>query len=140
MGQQQLLLIVLGVIIVGIAVVVGINVFTAQSEESSKDAIVSDCTNLGAMAQQYFRKPTAMGGGGNTFTGYTIPENLDTTANGTYAPAVTATQVVITGSPLASSGYSWTIVTTVTNKPVVSVYTPSEVFLFLFYNIHYIMG
>ncbi len=31
MGQQQLLLIVLGVIIVGIAVVVGINVFTASS-------------------------------------------------------------------------------------------------------------
>ena len=29
MGQQQLLLIVLGVIIVGIAVVVGINLFTA---------------------------------------------------------------------------------------------------------------
>jgi hypothetical protein len=30
MGQQQLLLIVLGVIVVGIAVVVGINLFNAQ--------------------------------------------------------------------------------------------------------------
>ena len=67
MGQQQLLLIVLGVIIVGIAVVVGINLFNANAEESTKDGVVSDCTNLGAMAQQYYKKPTSMGGGGNSF-------------------------------------------------------------------------
>ncbi len=35
MGQQQLLLIVLGVIVVGIAVVVGINLFNANAEASS---------------------------------------------------------------------------------------------------------
>ena len=69
MGQQQLLLIVLGVIIVGIAVVVGINLFNANAKEAAKDGVVSDCTNLGAMAQQYYKKPTSMGGGGNTFTG-----------------------------------------------------------------------
>lgn len=55
MGQQQLLLIVLGVIIVGIAVVVGINLFNANAEESTKDTLVSEGTNLGAMAQQYFK-------------------------------------------------------------------------------------
>ena len=67
MGQQQLLLIVLGVIIVGIAVVVGINLFNANAEESTKDTLVSEGTNLGAMAQQYFKKPVALGGGGNDF-------------------------------------------------------------------------
>ncbi len=67
MGQQQLLLIVLGVIIVGIAVVVGINLFNANAEESTKDTMVSEGTNIGAMAQQYFKKPVALGGGGNTF-------------------------------------------------------------------------
>jgi hypothetical protein len=66
MGQQQLLLIVLGVIIVGIAVVVGINLFNANAETSTQDSIVSQGTNIGAMAQQYFKKPTAMGGGGNS--------------------------------------------------------------------------
>jgi hypothetical protein len=126
MGQQQLLLIVLGVIIVGIAVVVGINVFTAQSEESAKDAIVSDCTTLGAMAQQYFRKPIAMGGGSNSFTNWAIPTNLDTTANGTYAITTPGSDanVVITGTPLSNSGYTWTIVTTVLPTDVTSVYTP----------------
>ncbi len=81
MGQQQLLLIVLGVIIVGIAVVVGINVFTASSLEANKSALVSDLQTIGSMAQQYYRKPAAMGGGGNTFTGWTVPASLDSTAN-----------------------------------------------------------
>ncbi len=56
MGQQQLLLIVLGVIVVGIAVVVGINLFNANAETSTQDSIVSQGTNIGAMAQQYLQE------------------------------------------------------------------------------------
>ncbi len=119
MGQQQLLLIVLGVIIVGIAVVVGINLFNANAEEANKDGIVSDATNLGAMAQQFYKKPTSMGGGGNAFTGngntWAIPTGLVTTANGGYSAAVTAQTVTITGTPLASTGYGWIVTTTVTS-------------------------
>lgn len=81
MGQQQLLLIVLGVIIVGIAVVVGINVFTASSLEANRNAVVADLTTLASMAQQHYRKPAAMGGGGNTFDGFTVPAQLQQTAN-----------------------------------------------------------
>jgi hypothetical protein len=98
LGQQQLLLIVLGVIVVGIAVVVGINLFTANAVSANRDGVVADLTNLGAMAQQYYRKPTAMGGGGNTFTGWVIPTKTDTTPNGTYAATVTATIVTIVGT------------------------------------------
>ena len=97
MGQQQLLLIVLGVIIVGIAVVVGINVFTASSSQANTNAVISDLTNLASMAQQYYRKPTALGGGNQTFTGWTIPASLDTTANGTYTPTVAAQSVTLVG-------------------------------------------
>jgi hypothetical protein len=82
MGQQQLLLIVLGVIIVGIAVVVGINLFNANAEESAKDTIVSEGTNLGAMAQQFYKKPKALGGGGNSFANFKIPTKLDSTLAG----------------------------------------------------------
>ena len=123
MGQQQLLLIVLGVIIVGIAVVIGINVFVVQSEESAKDAIVSDCTTLGAMAQYYYRRPTSMSGGSNSFAGWSIPDNLDTTANGTFAitTAGDADDVVITGSPLTNLGYSWSVVTTITPTTINAV-------------------
>lgn len=94
MGQQQLLLIVLGVIVVGIAVVVGINLFNANAVSSNRDGVVSDLNNLGAMAQQYYKKPTSMGGGGNTFTGWALPLELDTTANGAYNAGTPAAQSV----------------------------------------------
>jgi Tfp pilus assembly protein PilE len=97
MGQQQLLLIVLGVIVVGIAVVVGINLFNANAISSNRDAVTSDLNNLGAMAQQFYKKPASMGGGANTFTGWTIPTKMDTTANGTYTISVAAQTVTITG-------------------------------------------
>ena len=98
MGQQQLLLIVLGVIVVGIAVVVGINLFNANAVSANRDGVISDLNNLGAMAQQYYKKPTSMGGGGNKFTGWTIPTGLDSTANGSYTPTVGATSVSIVGT------------------------------------------
>lgn len=97
MGQQQLLLIVLGVIIVGIAVVVGINLFTANSVQANQDAVASDVTNIAALAQQFYLKPTTLGGGGNTFSNFTIPANLVTTASGTYSAVVAAQVVTITG-------------------------------------------
>ncbi len=98
MGQQQLLLIVLGVIVVGIAVVVGINLFNANATSANRDGVISDLNNIGAMAQQYYKKPTSMGGGGNTFTSWVIPTGLDTTANGTYAATVGAQTVTIVGT------------------------------------------
>ncbi|MFA5803551.1 MAG: hypothetical protein WC879_02810 [Melioribacteraceae bacterium] len=98
MGQQQLLLIVLGVIIVGIAVVVGINVFTASSSQANRDGVIADLTNLASLAQQHYRKPTALAGGGNTFTGWTIPAALDTTGNGTYSVTVAAQTVTLVGT------------------------------------------
>jgi hypothetical protein len=99
MGQQQLFLIVLGVIVVGIAVVVGINLFTANAVSANRDGVVADLTNLRTMAQEYYRKPTAMGGGGYTFTGWSIVgTKLDTTPNGVYVPTVAAQSVTIVGT------------------------------------------
>ena len=69
MGQQQLLLIVLSVIIVGIAVVVGINMFSASAVSANQDAVINDLMNFASRAQQYYVKPSGMGGGGNSFSG-----------------------------------------------------------------------
>lgn len=112
MGQQQLLLIVLGVIIVGIAVVVGINVFTASSSQANRDAVIADMTNLASLAQQHYRKPAALGGGNNAFNtanggpAWAIPGQLDTTGNGTYTATVAAQTVTIvgTGRELGNNG------------------------------------
>jgi len=106
MGQQQLLLIVLGVIIVGIAVVVGINLFNANATNANRDAVISDLNNLGAMAQQYYKKPLSMGGGGNNFDNWTIPTNLVSTANGSYVgPGAGQTfDIVGTGNEIGDDG------------------------------------
>jgi Tfp pilus assembly protein PilE len=68
MGQQQLLLIILGVIVVGIAVVVGITMFQDNAISANRDAVTNDLVNLGARAQQFYRRPTSLGGGSNSFT------------------------------------------------------------------------
>ncbi len=96
MGQQQLLLIVLGVIVVGIAIVVGINLFNASAVSANRDAVISDLNNLAALSMSYYKKPTSMGGGGNSFTGFAIPADLDTTANGVYTIATAGSGTGIT--------------------------------------------
>ena len=72
MGQQQLLLIVLGTIIVGVAVVVGINMFTTGAVNAERDALTQDVNNIASAAAAYWRKPLALGGGGRTFIGATL--------------------------------------------------------------------
>ncbi|MCL6098376.1 MAG: hypothetical protein M1391_07370 [Bacteroidetes bacterium] len=99
MGQQQLLLLALAVLIVSIAVVVGINRFSTGSSSSNRDAVVSDLVILGSAAQQYYRKAGSLGGGGNSFTGWTIPTQSDSTGNGTYeATSVTDQAVTLVGT------------------------------------------
>ncbi|HTY57610.1 MAG TPA: hypothetical protein VMF59_02295 [Bacteroidota bacterium] len=71
MGQQQLLLIILSVIVVGIAVAMGITLFTDSSIDANRDAITNDLTALASRAHQYYRRPSCLGGGGNSFTGLT---------------------------------------------------------------------
>lgn len=109
MGQQQLLLIVLGVIIVGIAVVVGINVFTSQAQSSNRDLVVSQLLNYASKAQQYYRKPGSLGGGGNSFDGFLLAPNEATVSGlGTFNVANStpsgATQVTAMSSALSGSG------------------------------------
>ena len=71
MGQQQILLIVLGAVIVGIAVVVGMQMMGESAIDANKQGCTQDLLNLATKAQQWFRTPTALGGGGRTFAGIT---------------------------------------------------------------------
>lgn len=121
MGQQQLLLIVLGVIIVGVAIVAGIGMFNAGAEESTKDELVAQSMAIAANAQQFYKKPIAMGGGGNAFTNYVIPPKMTYTSNGTYAATVGAQTTTIDGTPNADLNYSWGVTTTVTADTMYTV-------------------
>jgi type II secretory pathway pseudopilin PulG len=72
MGQTQILMIILAVIIIGIAVTVGITQFGESSVAANRDALAGDCQRAVASAQQWRKKPTSLGGGNNSFTGATL--------------------------------------------------------------------
>jgi len=103
MGTQQILLIVLSVIIVGVAVAVGIQMFNTQAMNSNRQAVVGDLQTLGAQVMQYYRTPTSQGGAGSTiptgdesdlytFMGWAADSvNTDT---GSFVVSITAENVV----------------------------------------------
>ena len=102
MGQQQLLLIVLGTIIVGVAVVVGINMFSTGAINAERDALLQDVNNVASSAASYWRKPAALGGGNRTFVGVSDVTTFGTdssSANGNLVmSAVTATAFTVTAT------------------------------------------
>lgn len=69
MGQQQLIVLVLGTIIVGVAIIAGINVFTSGAKKANYDAVVQDNLTIASRAINYARTPNMMGGGFNETTG-----------------------------------------------------------------------
>lgn len=121
MGQQQLLLIILGVIIVGIAVAVGISQFGAQSTESNKDGVMSALQNLSANAYQFRIRPVTLGGGSNSYVGYSIPSQMTADDDGVYAVSggATATQIVFTGT--SSMNGAWVATCTVDSTGISTV-------------------
>lgn len=90
MGQQQLLLVVLGIIIIGLSIIVGITMFTGNAIEVKRNNLINDCITLATFAQQHYKKPLSIGGGGNTFDGssggtkWTVPNSMIENADGRF--------------------------------------------------------
>jgi len=146
MGTQQILLIVLSVIIVGVAIVVGIGMFNRQAYNSNKTAIASDAQTYASEVVQFFKTPLSQGGAMGTsgvdttvFTVANIAAQLGigTTAataiplgneNGKYyVSAASATSVTILGLGNAErNGVRPTISTVITLPAGTIVTTPSD--------------
>lgn len=112
MGQQQLLLLVLGIVIVGLAVVVGIQAFGENQKKANSDALVNDAVRIASDAQAWKLKPAAFGGGADAadpnnvnFSGLALAQlgyELNTASrydnlNGEFGLTPSATNLVITG-------------------------------------------
>lgn len=70
MGSQQLLLLVLGTIIVGAAIVFGIGQFHNSGVHSHQSELISQINNYVGEAMAYRKKPKILGGGGDSFVGF----------------------------------------------------------------------
>ncbi len=63
MGQQQLLLLVLGIVLVGVAVVIAIEDFDIKRKQARSDGEHVKMVDLASMAQAWKTRPALMGGG-----------------------------------------------------------------------------
>lgn len=104
MGQQQLILLVLATVIVGLATVVGIRAFSENADKSNADAMLQDAIRIANDIQASRQKPEPLGGIstfadasfsslGYASTDGTTYENL----NGQFTIAASGTDVLITG-------------------------------------------
>ena len=124
MGQQQLLLIVLAIIVVGISIAVSIQLFRENAIEQKRDILIEETTSIGYMAIQYYKKPTEMGGGSKSFLGWSIPSQMVVTANGNFMTSTIAPQQVIingTGTEVVTGTDSIEVETRVTANEINSI-------------------
>jgi hypothetical protein len=73
MGQQQLLLLVLATVIVGLATVAGIQAFDENQSQATQDVLVQRGTEIAVDLKAQFNKPPELGGG---HTGVAKPKNV----------------------------------------------------------------
>ncbi len=72
MGQQQLMLMLIVTVIVAVMTVVAITLFGDSRDESIKDIIRQDLMEAATIGQMYYKKPTMLGGGGESFNNITL--------------------------------------------------------------------
>lgn len=126
MGQQQLLLVILVTILVGIATVVALSVFGSSNRNANVDAVRQDMLTIAASAQGWYIKPEMMGGGNSSFDGSTTTAGVGMTfkdisfpadsiyagdkiasnMNGTYEiVSESANNFVLKGTPATNTNY-----------------------------------
>jgi hypothetical protein len=97
MGQQQILVMLVGVIITGLMIAVAFVMFGDQAAASNRDAIASDLVRIATIAQQYQHKPRLLGGGDGSMVGFVLP-GRGWNINGNFTlSTITATSLVIEG-------------------------------------------
>lgn len=72
MGQTQLLIVILGLLLVGVAIFVGVEMFTQHSVDDVRNAVMTDLNNYAARALAYYGKPATQGGGNKSFDGVSM--------------------------------------------------------------------
>lgn len=91
MGQQQLLLLILVTVIVGIMTVIAINLYNDSRDEGYKDIIRQDMLEAATNGQMYFKKSQVFGGGGLSFVNITLSDVQLDSANAIASFEITET-------------------------------------------------
>lgn len=120
--RQQLLLVILATIIVGISTIVAIHFFGSTAENANRDAIREDLSTAATHSQRLWARPEMMGGAGSDFSNLTaaqiaerigipgdIADAIITNEHAVYTVENPATNTLqITATPNGSEG-NWSI-------------------------------
>ena len=122
MGTQQLMLLILAIIIVGVAIAIGLQWFSAQHTASNRDALINDLNHLAAVAYQFRVSLHVMNGGEGSYSAFVIPSQMKSNDNGTYLIDA-ALSTKITFRAVAAGEPSNTIVVTADSEGKLSNWT-----------------
>jgi hypothetical protein len=86
----------------GIFVAVVLSLIAAQSVQAEKDAMMAEAKNIAAVAYQYYIEPKEERGGGDSYEGFALSEQMSRTHTGAYqVRIVSPDRLQIIGSSLA---------------------------------------
>ncbi len=85
MGQSQLLIIAISVLIIGIAILAGAGFFQSDDIELNKKAMINDVNHIAMAARRYYTRPYALGGGNYSYNGFVVPRTYSSNLNGSYS-------------------------------------------------------
>lgn len=94
MGQSQLLIIAVSVLIIGIVILAGTGLFQTSDIEVNKKAMINDFNQIAHIAIRYYSRPMALGGGNQSFVGFVIPAKFQSNQNGLYSVATLSPMVL----------------------------------------------
>jgi len=108
MGYQQILMIVIGVIIIGLSTTVGLSMFNQEMTRLNRQAVISDMNIFAGVANAYYKAPASYGGGDREWNvdqmgmwfgfNYDEQNNSITNDNGVYVFSASGDVLTIIGT------------------------------------------
>jgi hypothetical protein len=95
MGSQQLLLVLVGVLMIGMMISFGIVMFVDNASASNRDAVANELAQYASKAQAFQKRPKCIGGGGGSFEGFSLGSPDKSNLNGVFS-VVDPTQAHVT--------------------------------------------
>ncbi len=101
---------------------IAVQLFRGNAIDRKREILVNESQNIASIALAYYKRPKMFGGGSKSFTGWSIPSQLVSTINGSYAAQIFSDSVVIigTGTEVVTGNDSIKVKTTVTGNRIYS--------------------
>ncbi len=84
-GEQKLLVIAVGSLLISIAILVGYSLFKGSAVTTNREQLVTNLMALASKAQVHYKKPAFMAGGEGSFNNFQLSPGDTGNANGSYS-------------------------------------------------------